>query len=273
MRGVATTPSDITMDAAKTVTATFALNVPVINSITPDASKINGLVTIAGTGFGAVRGTSKVRFGDVVATYYESWSDTQVVCKVPPGTSGALTVTVTTAGGASNAYAFKVLPRVTKLVPKYGVQGATIVVKGSGFGATRGTSYIKFGTLKATTYVSWTATEIQVKVPAGAAGLLNLSLTTAGGVSNLQPFKVTPKITKLVPTRGPVGTTVTITGTGFGATRGTSTVKFGITAVTNYVSWSNTQIVVKVPSTGTGTKAVKVTTKGGLSNGLPFTVE
>ncbi len=107
------------------------------------------------------------------------------MCKVPPGTSGALNVTVTTVGGESNAAPFSVLPRVTKLVPKYGVQGATIVVKGSGFGATRGTSYMKFGTLKATTYVSWTATEIQVKVPAGAAGLLNLSLTTAGG--SIQP--------------------------------------------------------------------------------------
>ncbi len=66
---------------------------------------------------------------------------------------------------------------------------------------------------------------------------------------------------------------MTITGTAFGATRGTSTVKFGITAVTNYVSWSNTQIVVKVPSTGLGTKAVVVTTSGGQSDGLPFTVE
>jgi hypothetical protein len=220
-----------------------------------------------------VRGTYRVEFGDVVATYYESWSDTQIVCKVPPGTVGALSVTVTTAGGTSNAVPFKVLPRVTKLTPKYGVQGATITVKGSGFGATRGISYIKFGTVKATTYVTWTATEIQVKVPAGAAGLLNLAVTTSGGTSNLQPFKVTPKITKISPVRGPVGTQVTITGTGFGSKRGTSTVKFGITAVTNYVSWSNTQIVVKVPQTGTGTKAVMVTTSGGQSDGMPFTVQ
>ena len=48
--------------------------------------------------------------------------------------------------------------------------------------------------------------------------------------------------------------------------------KFGITAVTNIVSWSNTQIVVKVPATGTGTKPVKVTTTGGASEGVSFTV-
>jgi hypothetical protein len=66
---------------------------------------------------------------------------------------------------------------------------------------------------------------------------------------------------------------VTITGTGFGDKRGTSTVKFGTTAVTKYVSWSNNQIVVKVPATGTGSKAVKVTTAGGTSAGMSFTVK
>ncbi|MEW6554180.1 MAG: IPT/TIG domain-containing protein [Actinomycetota bacterium] len=245
---------------------------PSISTISPASNVINSLVTISGDDFGATRGTSKVRFGDVVATYYESWSDTQIVCKVPAGTSGALTVTVTTPAGESNAYPFKVLPRLVKLVPKYGTQGATITLQGSGFGATRGTSYVKFGTVKVTNYISWTPNEIQVKVPAGAAGLLNVSVTTTGGTSNLLPFKVTPRITKISPASGPVGTTVTVTGAGFGATRGTSTVKFGITAVTSYVSWSNTQIVVKVPQTGVGTKDIVVTTSGGKSNGFPFTV-
>jgi transaldolase len=43
--------------------------------------------------------------------------------------------------------------------------------------------------------------------------------------------------------------------------------------VTKYVSWSNNQIVVKVPVTGTGSKAVKVTTTGGTSTGVSFTVK
>ncbi len=53
------------------VVVTYAIP-PTLYSVTPGAAKINALVTLAGSDFGAVRGTSKVRFGDVVATYYES---------------------------------------------------------------------------------------------------------------------------------------------------------------------------------------------------------
>jgi PKD domain/Secretion system C-terminal sorting domain/IPT/TIG domain len=64
------------------------------------------------------------------------------------------------------------------------------------------------------------------------------------------------------------GTTITITGTAFGATRGTGSVGFknaddgGATyftaLATDYVSWNNTQIVVRVPS-GAGTGTIQVT--------------
>jgi IPT/TIG domain len=246
---------------------------PAITTVSPTSARIGTLVTITGTDFGATRGTSTVKFGTVNTTYYESWSDTQIVCKVPAGTAGALDLSVATAGGTSNLMPFKVLPRITKLAPKSGVVGTVVTITGTGFGASRGTSYVSFGAVKATKYISWSPTQIQVKVPAGVYGLRNLSVTTAGGKSNLMPFKVTPRITKLSPLSGTPGTVVTITGTAFGDKRGTSTVTFGITQVTRYVSWSNTQIVCKVPATGTGTKLVKVTTGGGTSAGVSFTVK
>ncbi len=164
-------------------------------------------------------------------------------------------------------------PHIDSISPTSGVAGTVVTVTGTGFGATRGTSYVSFGGVKATNYVSWSATQVKVKVPAAASGAVNLSLTTAGGRSNLKAFKVKPRITKLSPVSGTPGTVVTITGTGFGAKRGTSYVTFGITKVTTYVSWSNTVIKVKVPTTGTGTKQVKVTTAGGTSTGVSFTVK
>ena len=76
-------------------------------------------------------------------------------------------------------------------------------------------------------------------------------VVTVGGVaSNGVSFTVTvpaPSITSLTPTSGAVGTSVTITGTNFGATQGTSTVTFNGTAATP-TSWSATSIVVPVPS-------------------------
>ena len=63
---------------------------------------------------------------------------------------------------------------------------------------------------------------------------------------------------------------MTITGTNFGATQGTSTVTFNGTAATA-TSWSATSIAVTVPS-GATTGNVVVTVGGQASNGVSFTV-
>jgi hypothetical protein len=58
---------------------------------------------------------------------------------------------------------------------------------------------------------------------------------------------VAPKITSITPYSGPVGTTVTITGSGFGKEQGTSKVTFATTGIAEVASWSDTVIVAKVP--------------------------
>jgi hypothetical protein len=79
-----------------------------------------------------------------------------------------------------------------------------------------------------------------------------------------------PSISSISPTSGTVGTAVTINGTNFGATQGTSTVKFNGTTATPS-SWSNTSITASVPS-GAATGNVVVTVGGQASNGMLFTV-
>jgi len=79
-----------------------------------------------------------------------------------------------------------------------------------------------------------------------------------------------PSITSLSPTVGPVGTSVTITGTNFGASQGTSTVTFNGTTATP-TSWTATSIAVPVPA-GATTGNVVVTVSGVASNGTSFTV-
>ncbi len=80
----------------------------------------------------------------------------------------------------------------------------------------------------------------------------------------------TPSISSVSPTSGPVGISVTITGTNFGATQGSSTVTFNGTAAT-VSSWSATSIIAAVPSTAT-TGNIVVTVGGLASNGVTFTV-
>jgi len=79
-----------------------------------------------------------------------------------------------------------------------------------------------------------------------------------------------PSITSLSPTSGPVGTSVTITGTNFGSTQGTSSVTFNGTKATP-TNWSATSIVAPVPS-GATTGNVLVTVAGLASNAVSFTV-
>src|SRR5258708_2800595 len=69
-----------------------------------------------------------------------------------------------------------------------------------------------------------------------------------------------PSITSLTPNSGAVGASVTIAGSNFGATQGSSTVKFHGTSATP-TSWSATSIVVPVP-TGATTGTVVVTVSG-----------
>jgi len=81
-----------------------------------------------------------------------------------------------------------------------------------------------------------------------------------------------PSITNLSPASAPVGSAVTITGTGFGASQGGSTVKFynNISAGTA-TAWSDTSITATVPS-GATTGNVVVTVSSVASNTVSFTV-
>jgi hypothetical protein len=89
-------------------------------------------------------------------------------------------------------------------------------------------------------------------------------------VSSKWLVAATPSITSLSPTSGVVGTCVTITGTNFGSTKGTSTVTFNGTAATP-TSWSATSVVAPVP-TGATTGSVVVTVSNHASNGVTFTL-
>ena len=77
-------------------------------------------------------------------------------------------------------------------------------------------------------------------------------------------------ITSVSPTSGPVGTPVSIVGSGFGATQGTLAFNGTIAGAT---SWSDTLIQTVVPTSATSGPVV-VTNKvtGVTSNGIPFTV-
>src|SRR5579863_753417 len=79
-----------------------------------------------------------------------------------------------------------------------------------------------------------------------------------------------PTITKMVPTSGPVGSSVTIIGSNYGSTQGSSTVSLnGINAVVT--SWGVDGFVAAIPS-GATSGTLSVTVNGQQVNSPFFTV-
>ena len=159
-------------------------------------------------------------------------------------------------------------PSITSLSPTSGPVGASVTITGKNFGSPQGTSTVQFNGTTGTP-TSWSATSIVVPVPSGAT-TGNVVVTVSGAASKGISFTVAPNITSLSPTYGVVGASITVTGTTFGSTQGSSTVKFNGTAGTP-TSWSATSIVVPVP-TGATTGNVVVTVSGVASNGAAFTI-
>jgi len=95
----------------------------------------------------------------------------------------------------------------------------------------------------------------------------NLSSNTVGVLLNTSVVAA-PTLTSLNPPSGPVGTSVTLTGTNLSSATGVS---FNGTAATTFSVVNATTITATVPP-GASTGNVTVTTGGGVSNGVLFTV-
>jgi IPT/TIG domain/Carboxypeptidase regulatory-like domain len=247
---------------------------PVITSLLPNTGAVGASVIIAGTNFGATQGTSTVTFSGIAVTAVANWSATSITVTVPAGATTG-NVVVNAAGVASNGVIFTVTPApaITTLTPNAGAIGASVIIAGTNFGATQvAGSTVTFNGISAGTAGSWTPSSITVTVPAGAS-TGNVVVNAAGVASTGSPFTVTaaPAITLLSQTSGAVGTSITITGTNFGASQvAGSTVSFGGTTAP-VTFWSATSIVVPVP-VGAISGNVIVTVAGVPSNGMAFTV-
>lgn len=264
----------IAIAVAMAIARCAAQTAPAISSLSPNAGPVGTSVTISGSGFGSTQSTSTITFNGTIAAARgrnaTSWTNTAIVVAVPSGaTSGSVIVKVGTQ--SSNAVQFTVGTVITSLSATSGAPGATIVVNGMGFGAAQGASTITFNGTPGTPS-SWSDSSIVVPVPAGATSG-NVVVTSGGSASNGVFFTVPVSltITGFSPATGPAGTQVTITGTGFGASQGTSKVQFNGIDAGSAVSWSDTQIVAVVPSTATS-GPVTVSVSGATVTGQSFAV-
>jgi uncharacterized repeat protein (TIGR03803 family) len=133
--------------------------------------------------------------------------------------------------------------------------GKTAGILGQGFS---NASVVKFGGVQATTVTRQGSTFLSATVPAGALTGKVTVTTGATTLTSIQKFRVTPTIASFSPPSGPVGTPVTITGSGL--TQATK-VTFNNIVATFTVN-SDTQITTTVPA-GATTGKIGIITKGG----------
>lgn len=258
----------LSVNGVKSNAADFVV-LPQVASITPITAKIGNEITITGSGFGNQQGTSFVTIGNKNASVYNKWTSSEIKVKIPNGVT-SFTVSVTVAGNKSNELDFKVIPDILSLTPTSAKIGDEITIKGTGFGDAQGASIVSFNSADAVDFVSWADEEIKVKVPVGAK-TGKLSVTVNIQKSDEVDFTVLPFISAINPVSAEIGAEITLTGTSFGATRGTSVVSFTGADVSEYKSWVDTEIKVKVP-VGATTGKLSVTVNNQKSNEFDFTV-
>ena len=219
---------------------------PVISSFSPVSGTVADTITITGTDFTTA---TSVKFGGLPATSFSVESPTTIKAVVGRGQSGA--VQVSTIGGTASlagfTYNIPPPPVITSFVPQKGYTGETITITGIHLASANSVS---FGGTPAESFQVISPTTILAVIGSGSSG--NLSVTTDGGTTDEPGFEfaVAPVITSFTPLSGPVGTTVTITGSNFDPVASRNLVYFGNTKA-NVISGTANSITVAVPAGAT----------------------
>jgi hypothetical protein len=235
---------------------------PAITSFSPTAGEVGSTVTITGTNFSTTLSDNIVKFNGTTATVTAATA-TSLSVIVPSGaTDGYISIGLAgQTGSYSSANKFTVtLPvhTITSFSPGSGSIGSTVNISGNNFD-TRYAIIVKFNGTQAT-LLTETLTMLSVYVPSGASsGKISVEIN-GHTVTSSNDFYVIPVIGSFSPGSGPIGTTVTLTGSGFSPIAANNIVQFnGVTATV--LSANATSLMVSVPTMAT-TGKIKVSVGG-----------
>ncbi|XP_052286416.1 fibrocystin-L-like [Dreissena polymorpha] len=216
-----------------------------ITGISPTIGGLGGgiILTIAGYGF---TNNSDVTVNGATCEVQSVVPD-EILCILPNSvTAGTFDVEVTqgtTLTHSGFTYNLTLTPEVLSITPStLSGQRGTLMISGSKFGPSQGTVYLAD---QEATVISWSDTDIAIDVEVTVAGDLPLLIMIDTGLAvnssnNIPQVTVDLRITNVFPLQGSIqgGTTLTITGSGFGTNDSLIEVNVGdlqcdVTSVTN----------------------------------------
>ena len=225
-------PITVTTNATDTSYPVYFTTIPQI-TLSPSSGYVGEQITVTGSGFYA--SSSVTIYFDTTAVVTTSATSsgtlTSIVFTVPPSYRGTHTVKGTDALGDSSPVSFTTLQKIT-ITPALAAVGDQITISGTGFAASQSaTIYFDDETAgSATTNSVGTVSQTSFTIPASAWGSHTIRIQDASGYYATASFS-TKQSTTLTPTSGPIGTKVTVSGSGFIA-NATVTITFDDAAVT-----------------------------------------
>jgi hypothetical protein len=239
--------------SSDTAITTFAVSPKIV--LADNEGYVGDTVLVDGAGFLPTATVTIYYDGDNVGTTttnsYGTFDNFSLT--VPASTEGLHEVKARDTSGYTPEVSFDVSPKIT-VSPISGAVGDTVTVSGTGFDGTS-TVTITFDTTTvttATTNSSGTLAAAAFTVPSTSRGTHTVKVKDEGNNYATTTFSVAQNVT-LNPTSGPSGTTVTITGNGFGASK-VITVKY------NNISVTTSPASVTTNSTGYFTATFSVPT-------------
>lgn len=222
---------------------------PKITAIAPTTGPVGTTITLSGQN---LSGTRAVLVGGLSVPFSQV-SSSQVTATINATGNSGQVLLITNGGNAPAPKNFTVTAGLTAISPTSGAVGTPVNL--NGFGLSSATA-VKFNGVKVPFNVV-SDSQLVATVSSGTnTGTVNVAVPT-GTITSSLGFTVLPTLSSFSPTSGPVGSTVTLTGSGF---TGVSSVQFGsLYAAFNFLS--DTQIAVTVPA-GVSTSTIKVTVGG-----------
>ena|GEM_PF-2193313 len=253
----------------------FTVTPLAVSSFAPSSGPIGTPITLLGPGFGPYDGVwTQVLFAGTTVPV-TSWSDAKVTFDAPGGFgNGPQSIILrraTTDGGLmeSAPVFFEVINMSpASMNPSTGPIGIPITITGAGFGVWSGQeTRLRIGA-STVPVTSWTNTKITAKIPgmghesycegaeacAMQPGIYPVSIQRVQGAADesvfVASFTLTPlAVSSLAPAQAPIGSSFTLTGTGFGPANGAYTQVLINGTSAPLATWTDTKIGAKVPGT------------------------